>query len=104
MANLDTQIETGIDNLGKLAADFASLAAVDYIHLNGIEIDLDSLVTCLRANVKLRITEAIQDASEALGVMGSKMAEATFAASMRIAGIEAAQEANHSESCSCRFH
>lgn len=47
---------------------------------------------CLRANLKIRLPEALRDAKEAMDAGMSKIAETTFAATIALAGIDAAKE------------
>jgi hypothetical protein len=82
-----------LDRLAHTAAQIAMQAAADYIRAHNLTPDLDRLVEALRRAVKLRLFEAMDDARAALDAHMDALAEATFAASMRLAGIEAAKEA-----------
>jgi len=82
-----------IDALVGIAADAASRAAADFIRLNGLKVpDYDVASQCLRAEVKLALPQALQDAKEAMECHMSHVAQATFRASMAEAGIKAAKE------------
>lgn len=80
-------------NLGTVAADVAMKSAVEYMSVHNLEADLDALTECIRFWCKSKLPQAIKDASDAYEANMPKIAEATFIATMRLAGIEAAKEA-----------
>ena len=83
------------DRIVSTAATIAMKAAVDYCARNGVELTPDrinALVDALRRHVKAAFDEAIQGAREAIEARMDVIASATFAASMRLAGIDAAKE------------
>lgn len=82
-----------IDSLGRLAADAAMRAAVEYIHVHNLQADTAALLECIRSWCRIKLPEALKDAKEALECGMGQIAEATFLATMRQAGIEAAKEA-----------
>lgn len=47
---------------------------------------------CLRANLKIRLPEALRDAREAIDAGMGAIADTTFAASVALAGVDAAKE------------
>lgn len=86
MDPLDKLIETGWE--------IASKAAYDYLVQHKLEATPEALTACLRSWVKIKLIEALKDAKEAFGSNMGQWAEATFRASMVLAGIEAAKEAS----------
>jgi hypothetical protein len=79
--------------LATTAANIAARAAAEYLRQNNLTVDLDRLSACLKTQCKARIMEAIRDAKEALDANMAQAAQMTVAASMALAGIEAAKEA-----------
>ena len=77
--------------LANEAAKMAMRAADEYLRQHGLE--EWNLIDCLRASVKARLPEALADTKQAFDAGMGEMAVATFAASMRLAGIEAAKRA-----------
>lgn len=83
------------DQLVRIAADTALRAAADYVRLNKIEVkDYDLATQVLRAEVKLAMDEALDDAAQATKCGMGQVAVATFRASMMAAGIRAAKQFN----------
>jgi len=80
-------------NLGEAAAQIAMRAALQYLRAHGLEADPAALAETLRSWVKIKFPEALADVRKALEARMDKVAEQTFAASMALAGIEAAKEA-----------
>jgi hypothetical protein len=84
-----------LDLLGNQAAQMMMRGAVDFLRAKGItadRVDLDALVAELRARSARAVDEAMRDARDALAVPGmERIAEATFATTMRLHGIEAAK-------------
>ncbi len=83
-----------INQFASQAADTAMRAAADYVRRNGLTVtDYDQATAALRQVVKARLGQALDDARDALDAhMGAAIAQATFDASMRLAGIEAAKQ------------
>ena len=84
------------DSFGRDAVRIATLAAGDYLRVHAIPIptrdaDLDYLSGLLSTEVQSALPEALADAREALACRMTDAAVATFGASMRLAGIRAAQ-------------
>jgi len=83
------------DELVRIAADTAMRAAADYVRLHKIQVkDYDAATQVLRAEVKLAVNEALDDASKAAKCGMSQIAVHTFMASMMQAGIRAAKQFN----------
>ncbi len=84
---------TDLAALARIAADTASRAAIDYLFpFHGkevLEMNLDVLQAALRSEVKAALGPAL-DAAKADDALGAG-AEATFVASMQLAGIRAAK-------------
>ena len=84
---------TNIDNLGTIAAEVAMRAAAEYVRANNLKVvDYQAATECLRSCIKNRLASALDDAKAALDVGMGQAAEATFRASMALAGIEATKE------------
>lgn len=84
---------TQVDRLGTIAADVAMRAAAEYIRINNLKVlDYDAATECLRSYCKSRLPMALKDAKDALDCGMGQVAEATFKATMAMAGIEAAKE------------
>ena len=81
------------ERLADVAAQVAGRAAYVYMDKHGLKAEPSALAECLKAMVKFRLPEALRDAKEALDCHMVKAAEATFAATMAEAGIDAAKEA-----------
>lgn len=81
-----------IEALGSLAANQVMLAASEYCHANNLRADPEALAECCRSHARLRLPEALADAKEAIDCRMEQVAVATFVATMRLAGIEAAKE------------
>lgn len=81
-----------LEVLAELAAKQVLLAASEYCHVHNIRADPAALAKCCRAHGLLRLPEALADAKAALDCRMEQVAVATFVASMRQAGIEAAKE------------
>jgi len=80
--------------LTEVAATIAARSASRYLERHNLKAESpESLAESLRAMVKFRLPEALRDAKEALDCGMGKVAEATFATTMALAGIEAAKEA-----------
>lgn len=82
-----------IDDLGTLAAEVAMRSAAEYVRVNNLRVhDYDAAAECIRAHCKARLSDALRDAKEALDCGMMQVAQATFKATMALAGIEAAKE------------
>ena len=81
------------DSLVKFAVDAAIRGAVEYLKAHNLAADPDALLSCVRSWCKIKLPEALRDAKDALDAGMSEVAEQTFAATMALAGIEAAKEA-----------
>jgi len=81
------------DNLVTAACNLAMRGAGEYLRAHNLTADPTSLSACLRSWVKIKLPEALRDAREAIECNMHQAAEATFAATMVQAGIEAAKEA-----------
>lgn len=79
-------------DLVRPAVQAAMKAAKKYLHLHKLEADGDVLSEALAKHVKVRITEALDDAREAIECGMTDVAEQTFVVSMVLAGIDAAKE------------
>lgn len=81
-----------IDRLGTIGAEVAMKAAADYMRAKGI-VWTDAVITAvtdaLRVTCKAAVGPALDDAKAAFEAGMPDAAQATFLASMRLAGIEA---------------
>lgn len=91
MANLDT--DTAVKGLGGAAAQIAMKAAAEYLHQHKLTAAPEALEGCLRSWCRIKFPEAMADAKAALDAHMDDIATQTFAATMALAGIEAAKEA-----------
>jgi hypothetical protein len=84
-----------IDALGIAAAEQMMRGAAELIRSRGLSskaVDLDAIVEEIRRRAPAAIDQALRDARDALEVPGmNAIAEATFAATFRLAGIAAAR-------------
>lgn len=81
---------TTIDAIGVHSADIAMKAAADAIRARKIaSVDYQAITDALRARTSVALEEAMRDTKEALDAHMDAMAEATWAASFRLAGIRA---------------
>lgn len=78
--------------LVKVACTMAQKGAVEYLRANKLTAAPATLAECLTSAVKRYLPSAIRDAQEAMEAHMPKAAEQTFAASMVLAGIDAAKE------------
>jgi hypothetical protein len=81
------------DSLTRAAAGIAMRAAATYLDKHGLKVADALIVEQLRATIPARFREAIADAREAIDLGMTAVGEETFAASMVLAGIDAAKEA-----------
>lgn len=93
-----------IDSLGSRAAEMAMQGAADYIRRQGLtsaQIDVDALIKALKRIAPAAALRAMDDAREAWAANMPQVAQATFAATMMAAGIEAAKEILPRPPCQC---
>lgn len=85
-----------IDLFGTRAATIAMRGAADFMAANGLKPDRDINLEALTLALRLKLHEvthgALADARDAFEAGMPEVAEATFAASMRLAGIDAVKE------------
>ena len=81
------------EHLAAIAIQSAAMAARAYLNNHDLSADPDALCECIKSHVKISLPVALADAQQALDVGMKDAAAATFIASMRLAGIEAAKEA-----------
>jgi len=94
---MTTATDNALDRFAATAAKISMTAAADVIRTSDVgklnDTDCGLLCDYIRAEVKERINEAFDDARAALDAnMGSRIADATFTATMRLAGITAANK------------
>lgn len=89
-----------MDNLIQIGCNAAMKAAVHYIDQHNLTYDMDALVACVRANVKAQLPQALADAKlaidahmDCIDLYSLVQIGQTFAATMALAGIDAAKEA-----------
>jgi hypothetical protein len=83
----------GMESLADAAVMMAARAARQYLDVHKLSADPGALTSCLKSWVKIKFPEALKDAKDAIAAGMHAVAEQTFAATMRLAGIEAAKEA-----------
>jgi len=83
----------GMDALADAAVVIAARGARQYLDVHKLKADPAALTACLKSWVKIKFPEALNDAKAAISAGMHAVAEQTFAATMRLAGIEAAKEA-----------
>jgi len=84
------------NDLVHIAAEASMRAAVRWLDNHPLATYDDTvLVECLRSQVKASFREALRDTKEAIMCGMDDVARHTFAATMVVAGIKAAQEACH---------
>ena len=84
---------TNMEKLIEVGAVAAMSAAVEYLDGHNLKANKDALFECVQSWMKAKLQAALHDAKEAIDANMPKIAEATFLATMRQAGIEAAKEA-----------
>jgi hypothetical protein len=84
-------------DLVTIACEISMRAAINYLQVHDLTADDKALSECLRDWCKIKLPQAMADAKEAIECGMTKAAEATFAATMRLAGIEAAKEASRTK-------
>lgn len=83
-----------LDGLAAAALGAAFKGAQDYLAKHKLFADQDALAACVRSWVAIKMQEALRDAREAIDANMHVIACHTFAATMVLAGIEAAREAS----------
>lgn len=86
-------------DLVEVGVSMAMRGAKEYLDRHGLTAEPEALRECLKSWLKLQMPVALRDAREAFACHMDKVAEATFAASMVQAGIEAAKEAGYPVKC-----
>jgi hypothetical protein len=86
-----TASHASIDALAIRGANAMMEAAADYCRVHHLLADVDVLLASIRRVSAVRSGEALADAKEAFDCNMAQIAVATFLASMRLAGIEAAK-------------
>lgn len=81
------------DLLASAALEITAIGAREYLAANKLTADTNALLACCRSWTKIKLPEALNDAREAIECHMNEVAEATFKATMILAGIEAAKEA-----------
>ena len=92
----ETEIEhssSNSDDLARVAVGIAAQSATAYLKTHGLQASTEALANCLSASVRMAFPKALADAREAYEAHMGQVGEATFRASMALAGIEAAKEA-----------
>lgn len=84
--------------LAACCATIAARGASEYLKAHNLTADPAVLAACLRSWVHIKLPEALADSKAALDCHMGQVAEATFAATMMQAGIEAAKEASRPKS------
>jgi hypothetical protein len=79
--------------IGSAIADIAMRSAVAYLRNHDLVADNAALAKCLKAHIRMVLPQAIKDAKDALECGMRDAANCTLAASISLAGIEAAKEA-----------
>ena len=88
---MDGQKQT---TLADVALQIVTLSAREYLSQHNLVASKEALTACVVSWTKIKLPEALRDAKEALASpLTERYAEATFKASMVLAGIEAAKEA-----------
>lgn len=86
-------MNTNTNPLAQVASQIVIRAALEYLRARRLQADPESLAECCKSWTKIQLPGALADAKAALDANMGQVAEATFRASMVLAGIEAAKEA-----------
>jgi len=78
--------------IAEAACAIAKRGAAEYLARHDFTADPEALAASLRTWVKAKLSEALADAKQALDCGMGQAAQATFAATMVNAGVEAAKE------------
>jgi hypothetical protein len=83
-----------MQDLGTFAATLAMQGAAEWLKANDLvrTTDLDAVCVAIRRHATQAVHEALADAREAFEAGMTNAASATFAATMKLAGIAAAKE------------
>lgn len=85
--------ERTLDRLGEIAADAAMRGAAEWVRRHpDAPLNTEALTLALRAHARDALDDALAHAREALNAGMGAVAELSFLASMRLAGIAAARE------------
>jgi len=88
-----TNLTRSPEALGTVAANITMNASADYIRRNNLTVtDYETTANVIRDYCKRAVLEALEDAKEALETGMDHVAEATFQATMKMAGIEAVKK------------
>lgn len=79
--------------LGQVAMDCVTRGAIGYLEEHDLIADPQTLLEFCVSWCKSQMPKALKDAKDALDANMPQIAEQTFAASMVLAGVEAAKEA-----------
>ena len=88
-------LSQSVDSLGSQAANVAMKGAAEYLRTKGQkpnDAQIDAIVEALRRHTKNAVSSALADAKAAVEAGMGGFANATFFASMKLAGIAAAKE------------
>ena len=86
--------DDSMTELIEVASRMAATGAREYLAAHKLQTEPNALAACLKSWIKIKLPEALADAKEALACHMGQVAEATFAATMMQAGIEAAKESS----------
>lgn len=94
LANGKERMMSGTEFLGQKGADAAMRAAVEWFQTHPETIyDTEALLSCIRANCRIRMPEAFDDMRQAVEAGMYQAGLTTFCATMALAGIDGAKEA-----------
>ena len=85
-----------MSELAEVSMRIALTSAVEYLRVHDLTADPAALADCITSHVKAAIPAALHDARMAIEARMAHVANATFGASISLAGIEAAREAGQS--------
>lgn len=81
-----------MESLMSVAAQIVAEGAAEYLRKNNLRADPSALASCCKSWCAIKLPEALRDAKEAMECGMDRVANQTFAATMVLAGIEAAKE------------
>ncbi len=88
-----TMKSDSVSGLAHAAFGVAARAALEYFKSSKTKpVSEEALNECLKSHIRANMTAALHDAKEAIACNMTQAAVQTFAASMALAGIEAAKE------------
>jgi hypothetical protein len=88
---------TDTQTLADFAFRSAARAAADFLERNQLVADVDTLAQALKRHCKSNMRSAVNDACDAFDCGMTMVGEATFRASMALAGVAAAKEVGQSK-------